>query len=474
MLQTAALFLCLAVVSFASCGDDEGGNGPEPVVPELSAAPADLSFVAAGETKTIEVKARNVAWKATTTAEWLTLTDASGSADGTVRVEADPNTGDKALKATILISGEGVETVTVNVSQAAADAPLPEVSASVKNLTFTCGDYYSKEFTVEADGEWTAVADAAWIELDQKTQEGSYNGTVTVSVAKNGGAARDTEIVLCAKTDETPLVRIPVTQKEAFASDLAGLYKPFVADPSNPVGEFFITPTYPAGTEEPTVDLSFILGAPLPISFVTELANQIVGMLYSGGLDHFEFRDDGTIAAGYRTLLGFDLNNGASYSEEVFTYPNEETLKLVPSDAITYYTENGKVYFCIGKAYLTAIGQSELQTDLTAMIEGLIQQYPEIGQSIVSNEEFFGLPLNYRTEGGKVRLWLDRETLMPFIPLLSELSETMLPEEITVQLDPNDPQTAMTVPVKNLVKELLEGLFVKTETLEIGISLAKQ
>ena len=64
--------------------------------------------------------------------------------------------------------------------------------------------------------------------------------------------------------------------------------------------------------------------------------------------------------------------------------------------------------------------------------------------------------------------------MMSFIPLISELAETMLPEEITVQMDPNDPQTAIAVPVKNLVRELLEGLFTKSETLEIAISLAKQ
>lgn len=474
MLKTAAWFMCLAVVSFTSCGDDEtdkGGTDPG-VKKELSAAPTNLSFIAAGETKTIAVKALNVEWKAATTAEWLTLTDDSGSADGTVSVKADPNTGDEELEATITISAEGVETVTVNVKQAVELPTLPHITASVDKLSFTCGDYYSKVFTVEADGAWTAGTEADWIKLDQTMEEGTFNGTVTVSVTKNTGAERKDKIILLGGK----AVMIDVAQKEAFTSELTGLYKPYIADPENPIGEFFITPTYPAGTEEPTVDLTFILGGPLPITAVTELANQIVGgWFYAKGLDRFEFRDDGTIAAGYRTLEGFDLGAGGTiFSEEVFTYPNEETMKLVPSDAITYYTENGKVYFCINKAFLTAIGQSELQTDLTAMIEGLLQQYPEIGKTIVSNEEIFGLPLNYRIDGGKVKLWVDREMMMPFIPLISELAETMLPEEISVAMDPNDPEAVMVVPVKNLLKELLEGLFVKTETLEIGISLAKQ
>lgn len=477
VLESTAWLLCLAAVSLASCGDDGNDGGAADSVPkELSVAPAELSFVAAGETKTLAVKARNVEWHAATAADWLTLVSDSGTADGTVSVKADPHTGDQAREATIALSGEGVETVSVRVIQAAETAGEPRISANVERLAFTSGDYHTKVFEVESDTDWVADSEADWITLDQRMEEGTCNGTVKVAVAKNTGAKRDAVIVLRGRSTQTPLVSIPVSQKERFESELTGVYGPFVADPANPVGEFFITPAYPDGAEIPTVDLSFILGAPLPIDAVTDLAGQIIGgWFYAKGLDRFEFRDDGTMAVRYRKLEGFDLNGaGTIFSEEVFTYPDKETSQLLPGDAITYYTENGKVCFCVDKAYLTAVGQSELQTDLTAMIEALLSQYPGIGGAVVSNETIFGLPLNYRIDGGKVELWVDRGMMMPFIPLISELAETMLPEEITVQMDPNDPQTAIAVPVKNLVRELLEGLFTKSETLEIGISLAKQ
>lgn len=481
MLKTISLFLCLATVSFASCtdndDDDTNNNGQNPATSELSVTPGDLSFVAAGETKTVAVKAKNVVWQATTTAKWLTLSDYEGAADGTVSVKAEANPEQAERKTTITVSGEGVEPVTIEVSQAAAtetEPSEPQVSASVKKLSFTSGNYYSKVFMVEANVDWVADTESDWIILDQQMEEESHNGMVTVSVVKNTKSKRDGVISL--KVGEKTIVSIPVTQKEVFSSDLIGLYKPFVADPENPIAEFFITPTYPEGTEEPEVDVSFIFGpgAMWPVSVVTSLANQMVGMLYAGGLDHFEFKDDGTFSAGYRNLLGFDMSNGPTYSEEMFTYPSAETLEMIPADAISYYTENSKVYFAINKEYLSQIGQSELETDLTVLIEALLEQYPEIGNSIVSNDEIFALPLNYLFEGGKLKLWVDREMMMPFIPLLSELVETMLPEEITVQMDPNDPQTAMTIPVKNLLGQLLEGLFTKTESLEIGISLAKQ
>lgn len=467
---TVLLAMCFAAVAFTSCDD---GNDPV-VVPELSAAPGTLSFVSAGETKTIEVKAQCVKWQAATTAEWLTLADNSGSADGIIRVTAEPNTDTQELNATITISGEGVETVTIDVKQAGDTSPR-SLNVNVKELSFTCGNYYTKTILVEAENvSWDVQSDVDWITLEKELDANSADGKVTVSVKTNTGAARKGSITLSGK-DVDPIV-VAVSQKMAFTSELIGMYKPYIADPENPIAEFFITPTYPEGTEEPEVDVSFIFGpgAMWPVSVVTSLANQMVGMLYAGGLDHFEFKDDGTFSAGYRNLLGFDMSAGPTYSEEVFIYPSAETLEMIPADAISYYTEKDQVYFAISKEYLSQIGQSELETDLTVLIEGLLEQYPEIGKSIVSNDEIFALPLNYLFDRGKLKLWVDREMMMPFIPLLSELVETMLPEEITVQMDPNDPQTAMTIPVKNLLGQLLEGLFTKTETLEIGISLAKQ
>lgn len=466
---TVLLAMCFAAVVFTSCDD---GNDPV-AVPALSAAPGTLSFVSAGETKTIEVKAQYVQWQATTTAQWLTLADNSGSADGTIRVTAVPNTDSQELTGTITISGEGVETVTIDVKQAGDTSPR-SLNVNVKELSFTCGNYYTKTILVEAENvSWDVQSDVDWITLEKELDANSADGKVTVSVKTNTGAARKGSITLSGK-DVDPIV-VTVSQKMAFASELIGMYKPYIADSENPIGDFFITATYPEGTIEPEVDVSFIFGegAVWPMSAVLSIANQMVGLLYAGGLDHFEFRNDGTFSVGYRNLLGFDLPNGPTYSDEMFIYPSAETLELIPADAISYYTEDSKVYFAISKEYLSQIGQSELEMDLTALIEGLLGEYPEIGNVIVSNDEIFALPLNYQIDDSKVKLWVDREMMMPFVTLLSELAETMLPENITVQTDPNDPKTAMTIPVKNLLGQLLEGLFTKTETLEIGISLAK-
>ena len=62
-------------------------------------------------------------------------------------------------------------------------------------------------------------------------------------------------------------------------------------------------------------------------------------------------------------MLGFDMNAGPTFGSEV-EFPNAETLEVLPVDAITYYTKDGKVYFAIDKEYLTYIGQAELEMNL--------------------------------------------------------------------------------------------------------------
>ena len=336
-------------------------------------------------------------------------------------------------------------------------------------LKFTSGTY-SKVFDVDTDGTVGAIQ----VDVNYKGSATGWittrveDGNVLVTVAKNTGEARTADIVLSAKGAES--ISVGVSQKAVFASELIGKYKPNVLSADNPIGDFFITPTYSG--EEPQIDMGFLFGIPgytWPITTVTGLANQMVGMLYSGGLDYFDFKDDGTIGAGYCELLEFDMNEGPKFGP-VIDFPNAETLEEVPIDAITYYTENGKVYFAIDKEYLTYIGQVELEMDLPQIIDALLAQYPGLG--IVSTTEFYAIPLKYTVKDGVTKLLVDRDMMMPYMPLITSLVEAFLPDgDIEVSLDPtSDP---MKIPAKALVLSLLDGLFDKSETIEIGIGLTK-
>lgn len=345
------------------------------------------------------------------------------------------------------------------------------LTTEITGLKFTSGAY-SKEFEVSTDG----VVGAIQADVTYKGSQTGWitttveDGDVLVTVARNTGEARTADIVLSAKGAQP--VSVAVSQKAVFVSDLIGKYTPNIPDPENPIAEFFITPTY-AG-EEPTVDMSFIFGegATWPISVVTGLANQMVGMLYGGGLKYFDFKDDGTIGAGYCDLLGFDMAEGPTFGPMV-DFPNAETLEELPIDAITYYTQDGKVYFAIDMEYLTFIGQEELGMNLPEIVDALLAEFPEGG--IVKTDEYYAIPLKYEVVGGVTRLKVDREMIMPYMPLITALAESLLPDgDIEVSLDPSDPDTEpMMIPAKALVLSLLDGLFTKSQTIEIGIGLTK-
>ena len=117
-------FACASLLALGtvSCDDDD-----EAPVRSLSATPGTLTFTATPDTpKTIDVKAENVSWKATTEAGWLTLKNAEGTADGTITVEAQSNTTTDPQNATIVIKAEGVDDVTITVTQDAGEPTITE------------------------------------------------------------------------------------------------------------------------------------------------------------------------------------------------------------------------------------------------------------------------------------------------------------------------------------------------------------
>ena len=83
----------------------------------LSVSPSSLNYTAAGESKTISVTS-NISWTATSSANWLTISPASGSNNGTITAVASANTATSQRTATITISGNNVSSQTISVTQA--------------------------------------------------------------------------------------------------------------------------------------------------------------------------------------------------------------------------------------------------------------------------------------------------------------------------------------------------------------------
>ena len=138
--------------------------------------------------------------------------------------------------------------------------------------------------------------------------------------------------------------------------------------------------------------------------------------------------------------------------------------------SVLYYTKDGKVYFAIDKEYLTYIGQAELEMNLPQIIDALLAQYPGLG--IEATDDYYAIPLKYAVKDGVTTLKVDKEMMMPYMPLITSLVDAFLPDgDIEVSLDPeSDP---MKIPAKALVNSLLDALFNQSQSIEIGIGLTK-
>jgi len=130
-------------------------------------------------------------WSTSENVGWISLSPASGSGDGTVRVTVSANTG-AARSATITIAGQ---THTVSQEQGACTYSISPSSRSVDND----GGAYNVTVTAAHSGcEWSTSENVGWVSLSPAS--GSGDGTVRVNVSANTGAARSATITIAGRT----------------------------------------------------------------------------------------------------------------------------------------------------------------------------------------------------------------------------------------------------------------------------------
>jgi len=195
------LFLTFLAFTLAACGkDDERPAGT------LSVTPERIEFTAEPDApKTFEVRAENLRWKASTAAQWLTLENVEGTADGVVRVTARPNGDTVSREAEIVVSGDGVPPVTVSVFQAALSLSL---SVDAQRLVLPAREKTERTINVTARNvRWKARTATEWIALRDTVGEGDGRFTVladynttgkeqTGTIVVSGEGVEDVEIVV--------------------------------------------------------------------------------------------------------------------------------------------------------------------------------------------------------------------------------------------------------------------------------------
>lgn len=118
----------------------------------------------------------DLAWTATTTDSWITLTKASGSPEAghTCSFTVTANTAQESRVGEIQITYEGGVTRIPVIQESA----YINTSSSTIELPSTGGGH---EASISSNGQWTAVSDATWLTLSNTSGSGSVKMTLTAT-----------------------------------------------------------------------------------------------------------------------------------------------------------------------------------------------------------------------------------------------------------------------------------------------------
>ena len=131
----------------------------------------------------------NTSWSVSVDQPWLSLTNSSGTNNGEVICTATENTADLPRTATITVSGDGVENVTINVTQ--KTAPYLTVSADSVSLASLANSKGS--FVIQSNIIWNITCDQTWLTPTYSNNTGEV--TITVTAMENTSSTDRTAII---------------------------------------------------------------------------------------------------------------------------------------------------------------------------------------------------------------------------------------------------------------------------------------
>ena len=220
----------------------------------LNLTPLSLSFIAAGESKTVDVSS-NVSWSISTPA-WITASPASGTNNATVTFTASENTG-SARTGTISATGTHSTSASVSASQATAFVPSISITPVSKSIDDKARTFY---YSVTCNGRWSCTASTApgWLTC---SSSGNGNGTAVISIAANGTSSSRTGVLTFKMTDyptetcTTTIIQAAQASVTTYALELGASSKAFgVSGGSYTLTAYGVT--YTDGVETSRVTLS--------------------------------------------------------------------------------------------------------------------------------------------------------------------------------------------------------------------------
>jgi hypothetical protein len=153
----------------------------------------------------------NTSWAATSNQDWLTVSPASGTGNGTLTFTAKQNTTVDQRTATVILAATGTNPVSITITQQAEDALL---SVSSSQLEIGKEEASTATSAVTSNTSWTASSNEAWLTISPAS--GTGNGTLTFTAKQNTTVDQRTATVISAATGVNP-VTITITQQAGDA-----------------------------------------------------------------------------------------------------------------------------------------------------------------------------------------------------------------------------------------------------------------
>jgi len=189
--------------------DDGSGLGGTTVL--LSVSSSQLAIGKEEASTATSMVSSNTSWAATSSEDWLTVSPASGTGNGTVTFTAKQNTTVAQRTATVTLAATGVNPVTITITQQAGNALL---FVSSPQLAIGKEEASTATSIVTSNTSWTASSNDVWLTVSPVS--GTGNSTLTFTAKQNTTVAERTATVTLAATGVNP-VTITITQQAGDA-----------------------------------------------------------------------------------------------------------------------------------------------------------------------------------------------------------------------------------------------------------------
>ncbi|MFZ4427117.1 MAG: BACON domain-containing protein [Saprospiraceae bacterium] len=178
----------------------------------MSVAPSSIAFAALGSSQNLNITS-NTSWFLSESLDWLSLSTTSGNNNGTVVVTSNTNPVNSVRSGTITVSGAGVVSQTVTVSQSGNSLFL---TLSTNSMSFVAGGG-NNNFTITSNTSWNVSPSATWVTVSPAS--GNNNGTIAVTCAANTTtSARTSNISIWGTGVATQLITITQEAQAPFVN----------------------------------------------------------------------------------------------------------------------------------------------------------------------------------------------------------------------------------------------------------------